>query len=266
MSYIRRTNQQYCLLTGSYTVYNTTYSDLIQYHLDNNADVTLLYNTEPLVQENADRFQDLRLYMNDNGRVVDMEFNSMLPTSTSTGMDAYVIHKDLLVYLTEDAIARGKYNFVSDVLIPNLNRLKIYGFEHKGFVGRLHSVASYFKLNMDMLDKNVQKELFHTEHPVYTMIRDEVPAKYGNNAVVKNSLIANGCIIEGTVVNSVLFRSIYVGKGTTIKDSIIMQDSEVYQNCWLENVILDKQVQVRSGRRLIGNMNYPVIIRKGAVV
>ncbi len=266
MSYIRRTNQQYCLLTGSYTVYNTTYSDLIQYHMDNNADVTLLYNTEPQVQENADRFQDLRLYMNDNGRVVDMEFNSMLPTSTSTGMDAYVIHKDLLVYLTEDAIARGKYNFVSDVLIPNLNRLKIYGFEHKGFVGRLHSVASYFKLNMDMLDKNVQTELFHTEHPVYTKIRDEVPAKYGNNAVVKNSLIANGCIIEGTVENSVLFRSIYVGKGTTIKDSIIMQDSEVYQNCWLENVILDKQVQVRSGRRLIGNLNYPVIIRKGAVV
>lgn len=101
---------------------------------------------------------------------------------------------------------------------------------------------------------------------MYTKIKDEVPVKYGANANVKNSIIANGCIIEGTVENSVLFRSVYVGKGTTIKDSIIMQDSEIYQNCWIEDAILDKQVQVRSGRRLIGSASYPVIIKKGAIV
>ena len=83
---------------------------------------------------------------------------------------------------------------------------------------------------------------------------------------MKNSIVANGCVIEGNVENCVLFRSVYIGKGSTVKDSVIMQDSEIYQNCWIENGILDKQVHVRSGRRLIGNENYPVIIKKGAVV
>ena len=93
-----------------------------------------------------------------------------------------------------------------------------------------------------------------------------MPTKYVNGSSVKNSLVANGCVIEGTVENSIIFRSVFIGKGTTVKDSIIMQDSEIYQNCWLEDVILDKEVHVRSGRRLIGSEDYPVIIKKGAIV
>ena len=266
MNYIHRTSQQYCLLTGSYTIYNTTYNDMVRYHLDNNADITILYNEETKVDANGDKFKDLRLYFDEDGRVRDMEFNSMMPSSPYVGMDAYIIRKDLLEYLVEDTLARGKYDFVVDVLVPNIERLKIFGYKHDGYVGRLHSVASYFALNMDLLDHDVQRQLFHTGHPVYTKIKDEVPAKYGSGAKVKNSLIANGCIIEGTVENSILFRSVYVGKETTIKNSIVMQDSEIYQNCWLENAILDKKVHIRSGRRLIGNENYPVIIKKGAIV
>ena len=266
MSYIRRASQQYCLLTGSYTIYNTTFNDMVDRHIDQNADISVLYNVETSFHDNVDRFNDLRIFKDENGRIVDMEYNSLMPTSPSAGMDAYIIRKDLLEYLVEDALSRGKYNFVSDVLIPNLKRLKIYGYEHRGFVGRLHNVASYFQLNKDMLKEEVQKDLFHTGHPVYTKVKDEVPAKYGSAAVVTNSLIANGCIIEGTVENSVLFRSVYVGKGTVIRDSVIMQDSEIYQNCQLENAILDKQVQIRSGRRLVGDENYPVIISKGAIV
>jgi len=267
MNYIRRTSQQYCLLTGSYTIYNMTYDDAFKFHLDKNADITVIYNTDKGAMD-SDRFKEMRIYMDDDQRVQDMEFDSMLPSAAteSIGMDAYLIRKDLLEYLVEDAIARGKYNFVADVLIPNLKRLKIYGYHHEGYVGRLTSVATYFKLNKDMLDPDVQRQLFHTGHPVYTKIKDEVPAKYGEAAVVKNSLIANGCVIEGTVENSVLFRSVYVGKGTTIRNSIVMQDSQVYQNCWLEDAILDKKVQVRSGRRLIGSESYPVIIKKGAIV
>ena len=266
MSYIHRAKQQYCLLTGSYTIYNMTYNDLIDFHIEKNADVTILYNEEKGIPSDADRFKDLRLYFNEDGLVTDMEFNSMMPNSSCVGMDAYLLRKDLLEYLVEDALSRGKYSFVSDVLMPNVNRLKIYGYKHEGYVGRLTSVASYFKLNMDMINIDVQRELFHTGHPIYTKIKDAVPAKYDNSANVKNSIVANGCVIEGHVENCVLFRSVYIGKGSTVKDSVIMQDSEIYQNCWIENGILDKQVHVRSGRRLIGNENYPVIIKKGAVV
>ena len=148
----------------------------------------------------------------------------------------------------------------------NLERIKIMGYEHKGYVGRLHSVASYYKLNMDFLNTDIQKNLFYNGNQVYTKIKDEVPAKYLKTASVKNSLIANGCIIEGEVENSILFRGVYVGKGTKIKNSIIMQNSEIYNNSDLEYVILDKSVNIRQGRRLIGDEGFPVIIRKGAIV
>ena len=266
MGYVRRTSQQYCLLTGSYTIYNMTYNDAMRFHKEKNADVTVLYNEELMPSVHEDKFKDLRIKVDEDGRIIDMEFNSFMPTSSLVGMDCYLIRKDLLEYLVEDAISRGKYNFVSDVLIPNIKKLKIYGYKHEGFVGRLHSVSSYFNLNKSLLDREIQKQLFHTGHPVYTKIKDEVPAKYINGSSVKNSLVANGCVIEGTVENSIIFRSVFIGKGTTVKDSIIMQDSEIYQNCWLEDVILDKEVHVRSGRRLIGSEDYPVIIKKGAIV
>lgn len=266
MGYIRRTSQQHCLLSGSYTIYNTVYTDMFKFHMDNNADITIMYNLEDEIHENTDHLDDVRLHMSENGRINDMEVNSFMPTSKCLGMELYLIRKELLEYLVEDALSRGKYNFVGDVLMPSVKRLKMYGYEHKGYVGRLHSVPSYFGINMDLLKPEVQKQLFHTSHPIHTKIKDEVPAKFGNAAVVKNSLIANGCVIEGTVENSVLFRSVYVGKGTTLKNCIIMQDSEIYQNCWIEGAILDKLVHVRSGRKLIGSETYPVIIKKGAIV
>ncbi len=265
MGYVRRTKQQYCIFSGSYTVYSRVYDDVLKYHIDTGADITMLYNREEIDRFKGERFNDVRLHLNDEGRLIDLEINSPLTDSKLVGMDTYIIRKELLEFLVEDCSSRGKYNFVSDLLMNNLNRIKIMGYEHKGYVGRLHSVASYFKMNMDFLSMDVQKDLFYNNQ-IYTKIKDEVPAKYAKTANVKNSLVANGCIIEGEVENSVLFRGAYVGKGAKVKNSIIMQNSEIYNNSNLEYVILDKSVNIRQGRKLIGDRVFPVIIRKGAIV
>ncbi len=266
MDYIRRTKQQYCIFSGSYTIYSRAYDDALKYHIDNGADITMLYNREEADYFKGERYKDVRLHLNEEGRLIDLEINSPLTDSKLVSMDTYIIRKELLEFLVEDCASRGKYNFISDLLMNNLNRIKIMGYEHKGYVGRLHSVASYFKLNMDFLDVNVQKDLFYNEAQVYTKIKDEVPAKYSKTANVKNSLVANGCIIEGEVENSILFRGVYVGKGAKVKNCIIMQNSEIYNNANLEYVILDKSVNIRQGRRLIGDKVFPVTIRKGAIV
>ncbi|MEG1859062.1 MAG: glucose-1-phosphate adenylyltransferase subunit GlgD [Christensenellaceae bacterium] len=266
MSYIRRTKQQYCILSGSYTIFNTPFDDIVKYHIDNNADITMLYNEEETDVFKGERYNDVRLHLNDDNRLIDLEINAALTDSKKVGMDTYVIRKDLLEYLVEDCMSRGKYNFVSDLLMNNLGRIKIMGYQHEGYVGRLHSVASYYKLNMDFLDVAVQEDLFYSGNQIYTKIKDEVPAKYAKTSNVKNSLIANGCIIEGEVENSILFRGVYVGKGAKVKNCIIMQNSEIYNNSDLEYVILDKSVNIRQGRRLIGDEVFPVIIRKGAIV
>ncbi len=265
MGYVRRTKQQYCIFSGSYTVYSRVYDDVLKYHIDTGADITMLYNREEVDRFKGERFNDVRLHLNEEGRLIDLEINSPLTDSKLVGMDTYIIRKELLEFLVEDCSSRGKYNFVSDLLMNNLNRIKIMGYEHEGYVGRLHSVASYFKMNMDFLSMDVQKDLFYNNQ-IYTKIKDEVPAKYAKTANVKNSLVANGCIIEGEVENSVLFRGAYVGKGAKVKNSIVMQNSEIYNNSNLEYVILDKSVNIRQGRKLIGDRVFPVIIRKGAIV
>ena len=266
MGYISRSKQQYCILSGSYTIFNRTFDDMVEYHMDSGADITMLYNEEEADFFKGERYNDVRLHLNDDGRVIDIEINATTSDSKKVGMDTYVMRKDLLEYLVEDCMSRGKYNFVSDLLMGNLNRIKIMGYEHKGYVGRLHSVASYYKINMDFLNRDVQDHLFYSDNQIYTKIKDEVPAKYAKTSNVKNSLVANGCIIEGEVENSILFRGVYVGKGAKIKNSIIMQNSEIYNNSDLEYVILDKSVNIRQGRRLIGDEVFPVIIRKGAIV
>lgn len=267
MNYIVRTSQKYCLLCGSYTVYNGTYDKMLDFHINSGADITMLYNVEDDNRYTGERFKDTRIMTDDiTGRVIDMELNSTVARSNKVGMDIYLIRKDLLEYLIEDAALHGNYNFVLDVLIPNINSLKIYGLEHKGYVGRLHSVAAYFKMNMDFLKREVQQDLLLSENRIFTKIKDEAPVKYSKDAKIKNCFIANGCIIKGEVENSILFRGVHIEEGVSIKNSIIMQSSHISSNCNLEYVILDKRVQMREGRRLIGDENFPVVIRKGAIV
>lgn len=266
LNYVRKSKQPYLILGGSFTIYNMAYDDMLKFHKDTGADITMLYNEEDTRKYRGERFQDVRIHVDDDGRVTDMEMNSPLTDSRYVGMDTYIMRRDLLEYLVEDSVSRGKHRFVSDLMMTNVDRLKIMGYRHDGYVGRLHSVASYYNMNMDFLDLKVQKDLFYGENPIYTKVKDEVPAKYTATSNVRNSLVANGCVVEGEVENSVLFRGVFVGRGARIRNSIIMQNSEVYNNADLEYVILDKSVNIRQGRRLIGDQEFPVIIRKGAVV
>lgn len=265
LDYVRRAPQEYCLLTGSYTIYSATYDEMMRAHIENNADITMLYDLDAPDGE-AERFKEVRIHTAADGRVMDIEFDSHITQSEKLGMDIYLMKKSLLEYLVQSAYSRGRYNFVSDVLIPNLHNLRIQAVEHRGYVGRLHSLTSYYDLNMDMLDETVRRDLFHSGAPVYTKIKDEPPARYLETARVTNSIVGDGCEIAGSVCGCVLSRGVTVGRGAKLKGVIVMQDSEIQEDCVLENVIIDKYVTVRKGRHLIGAPEFPVVIRKGAVI
>jgi glucose-1-phosphate adenylyltransferase len=181
-------------------------------------------------------------------------------------MDVFIIRRDLLIYLVDESFAKGEYNFTNGLLRNNIGRIRIMGFEYKGYVSRLYDVASYYQTNMDFLDPDMQTAIFRGPNRIYTKVKDEVPARYMPTAAVKGSIVANGCVIEGEVENSVLFRGVYIGKGTKVKNSIVMAQTEINDGSEIENVVIDKDVSVRSRTRLVGSIDYPMIIRKGAVV
>ena len=266
MDYLDHAPQQYCLLSGSYTVYSADYNRMMKAHLAHNADITMMYSTEALDFPGKERFKDVRLQTDGEGRVQDLEINTNNMRSAKLGMDVYLINKSLLKYLVQGSCAHGGYKFVSDLLIPNLKKLRIFAVPHDSYVCRLHSVYFYYRLNMDMLDPLTRRDLFLPDRPVYTKIKDEPPVRYLQGAQVHNCILGDGCEIYGQAENSVLFRGVALGRGARVKSSIIGQGAAIGENCELENVITDKYVRIRKGVRLIGTPEYPVIIRKSAVI
>jgi glucose-1-phosphate adenylyltransferase len=266
MDYLKRAKQQYCVFTGSRTIYNSTYDDMMDFHIKSDADVTIMYNKLANDRWNGPRYQDARLSVGKNGNVRRVEMDVEQSSLDGLSMDVFIMRKDLLLYLVDESIARGDYDFFDGLLRNNIGRIKVMGFEYKGYVSRLHNVASYYQTNMDFVDQKIQTAMFRGINRIYTKVKDEVPVRYMPTAAVKNSIVANGSIIEGEVENSVLFRSVYIGKGTTVKNSILLPGAEINDDAEVENAVIDKNVSVRNRTRLIGSRDYPVIIQKGAVV
>ena len=265
LGYVRRSTQKYVILTGSHTLYNTTYDAMLRQHIETGAEITIMYNVEREFNR-ADQFDDLRLNMDETGRVTDLSLDPYFPTSSFRGCDAYIMEKERLEYLVEEAASHGEYDFMRDVLVKNVKKCRIYGWRYDGYVARLDSVSTFYKHNMELLDPAIRMDLFNPRTPIYTKVKDEVPAKYTDTGRVRNSIVADGCIIEGEVENSVLFRGVHVCKGAVVRDSIIMQACYVGENSTLSNVVMDKGVLILNGRNISGHKTYPVIIRKGTTV
>lgn len=265
IGYIRRSSQRYAIISGSYTIFNTTFNDMIEQHIKTGADITIMYNEEQSFDPD-DQYDDLRLTFDADGRVQDMEINPYHPASPNKSCNVFLMEKTLLEYLVEEASAHGFFHFHEDVLMRNVHKLKIFGYEYKGYVARLNSPQSYFSSNMALLNKATRADLFNDRHPIYTKVKDEVPARYGPAAKSHNSIVADGCVIDGEIENCVLFRGVYIARGARLTNCIVMQAAQIHENAELSYAVLDKSVIVKRGRRLSGHETFPVILRKGSIV
>ena len=176
-----------------------------------------------------------------------------------------VARTSYLLRLIQDAIQHGYTSFGRDILSPGVKSLNLYAYKLEGYYENISSLVSYFKANMELLDKKVRSEVFG-ERDVYTKVNDSAPAKFAESASVKNSLISDGCVIEGTVENCVLFRGVKIGKGTTVKNCILMTDNIVGENCNLAYVVSDKNSVIRDNRVLAGCDVQPYFIHKGSLI
>jgi len=261
--FVGKVRQEYCIIAGISSIYNIDYTEMMNFHVESGADITVLYHRIGDDHEVDEQYHEVFLEMSDEGRVRSIEVNPMNTALTSRSLKSYILRKDLMIQLVEECYARGEYEFSENLLRNNLDRLRIMGYEHTGYVGMLKSAHSYFKINMAMLDPQVWGELFQSRNRIFTKVKDSVPAKYLQLADVGRSLIANGCVIDGQVENSVLFRDVHIGRGASVKNSIIFAGTMVNEGAQLEYVILDKNVTVRRGSRLIGNGSHPIVVGKG---
>ena len=265
VGYLRRSRQEYVLICNSLIIFNANFADMYAAHLKSGADITALYTKAPdMRRPEYGTYFDL----DENGCVLDVEIDPTKSRYENTSMEVMLMRKDLLLDLVDRGAAHGYHDLMRDVIQKMIRDagMKVVGYEYTDISFRMDSVQSYFKFNMDMLDTGVRHALFAEERPVYTKVRDELPARYTADSKVLSSMVADGSIVEGTVEHSILFRGVKIAKGAVVKNCIIMQDSRIEEDVHLENCILDKQAVIQRGGRLIGPSAYPIVISKNMTI
>lgn len=266
LSFLRSQKEKYVVMADSHIAANFDFKAMIQHHIDTGADVTIAYTRWDLTPqakernvENGDLYYALQ--MTEDQRVTDMEINSKTDETCNLSMNIYVIDRELLISQIEQAYVKGYVFYERDILIPNLDTINVQGYEFSGYLALVSSMNSYFAENMRLLNEENADALF-AGNSIYTKIRDDNPTRYTTDAVVKNIMAADGCVIEGEVENSILFRGVHVKKGAVVKNCILMQDTVVEADARAEYVITDKNVTITQGQEVQGTKNYPVYVAK----
>jgi len=263
INYIRNCGSKYIIVTDANIVANIDYNEMLEYHIEKHAYMTVLYQKDVFDQN---RFKDNTfLQINEDGRITDVAINQTIQLHSNMLLGTFIIERELLDFLISQCTAHNRLNFERDIIQDMCNDLDIYGYSYDRYVEKIDSVDTFRKANMDLLDPAVRNELFQGG-AILTKVRDEVPTYYGDASYVENSLIADGCIIKGRVENSIIFRSVIVEENAVIKNSIIMQDGTIMRRAAMEHCIVDKMVTVSEGRTLVGAESYPVVLAKNVMV
>ncbi len=263
MPFLKNSPEEYVVISDCDVICNIDYQKVFEKHLENGADITLVYKRAPLPEKLHD---PMVLSFDARGKVTDVLVSPSISGTCSFYMNIMLIKRELLIDLVNKCVSKNTMNFKRDMIQGEYNSLNIYGYEFKGFAPIITSPSEYFNANMALMNSEVREDLFRGDRPIYTKVRDDMPTKYGLESKVKNSLIGSGCTIEGEVENCVLFKGVHIGKGTKVSNCVIMQDTKIGQNSGLSYVIVDKDVTVRDEKTLAGQLSYPVYISKESVV
>ena len=241
LEYLEESKEETVIVCDSDVVANVDIKELITYHNDKNADITIVtaHGKTPKGQKDI-----MNYTFAPNGKITAVSFEPSEDCDFS--LDIMVIGRELLIDIVKSETAAGRVS-LSHGIFENCDKYNIYGYKHEGYSKVIDSVESYFEANLDLLSRDVRNDVFDRNNPIYTNSRDDMPARYGLQSAVKNSIIADGCIIEGTVKNSVLFRGVKVEKGAVVENCVLMHGSEIGKGAKVKNVITNTFVKITDG-------------------
>lgn len=262
MDYLKRCKSEYIVLTGTETVANIDITAAIESHINNEADITVVYcnGIKPANQE------DILVLQIDENDVVKAVCFDEFDEVVSYGIETVIIGREKLMELIVEGYNNGWQSFNRDIIANMVNELKICGFEHKDYVMVLDSMRSYLKANFDLLNGDIRNDLFNKERPVFTKMRDDMPTRYGLKSNVSNCFIADGCVIDGTLENCILSRGVTVGKGAVVKNCILMQEAKICDGAVLENVIADKNSVIGENMTVKGTKEDFLFVNKNQML
>ncbi|PRR93730.1 glucose-1-phosphate adenylyltransferase subunit GlgD [Bacillus atrophaeus] len=227
LDYFHRSSQQYAVITNSHTVCNIQFKYVLKRHQEAGCDITEVYQDG----------QSLQIYLMSSKLLKDLIYGH----------------------------AEKDYKTIQEAVEKESSTLTVCPYEYSGYAAVIDSVEKYYLHSMQLIQPSFWQQVFLPQLPIYTKVKDEPPTKYGKHSAVRNSLVANGCVLEGEVENCILFRGVHIGKGTKLKNCIIMQKTQIGENCVLEQVISDKDVRIGNATEAAGTIEQPLVLKKGLV-
>lgn len=263
--YISEFSEEFVVLMDSDTVLNIDIADVIKKHEKTGAAITMVTQT---VKSGTATKTPRMMIASVAGRVTDIamsqEYNEKNP---EISLNIFVMRTSYLRLLIEEAEA---YNLasLSSFMLKNCKSENYRTYKYTGYVATIYSFNDYYNQSMTLVNSEKARDSIFgkKEFPIYTRVHNSAPTAHKSTAVVENSMIADECTIEGTVINSVIFRDVKIEKGAVVKNSVLFHGTHVSKNANLNCIVTDKDVFITEGVTLSGNPNMPFYINKKAKV
>ncbi len=259
IDFLKKCHEPYVIISSGDCVYKMDYNELLDYHAEKKADITVVCKDMP-AQNDVSRFGVVK--MNEESRIVEFEEKPLVAQSNTVSTGVYVIRRRQLIEMLEKAAEENRYDFVNDILVRYRSVKRIFGFKIKTYWNNIASVEDYYQTNMDFLKPEVRNFFFRQDPKIYSKVDDLPPAKYNVGSEVSNSLISSGCIINSKVENSILFKQVFVGKNCVIKNSIILNGAYIGDNTHVENCIVESNGTLMPNTYYCGDDGIKIVSEK----
>ncbi|MBN2504986.1 MAG: glycogen/starch synthase [Bacilli bacterium] len=228
LEYFNRSTQEYVIVSPANLVWNVDYQVLLHDHLVHSADITEVVSAE---------HKRMRTYVLSKSRLLE-----------------YITNYDTIPYrnLTEvfdyaQNLKKHPYHFEQACFFPN-------------------SAFELYQANMQLLNQEIRAQLFRKDRPIFSKETMSAPSRYGDDAKIKNSIVASGAVVDGTVINSIIGRKTFIHKDAVVKNSIVMNQCHVEPDSIVEYALLDKETRILAKAKVIGNLDQLFVSEKKQIV
>ena len=241
LSYIESYNPEYVLILSGDHIYKMDYEVMLEFHKENHADVTIA--AMPVPMEEASRFGIV--VTDENRKILEFEEKPEKPSSNLASMGIYIFSWDVLREALITKKDQGNCDFGKHI-IPYCHEggKRLFAYEYNGYWKDVGTLGSYWEANMELVDLIPEFNLYEEYWKIYTKIDNAEPQYVSSDSVIEKSIIGDGTEIFGKVYNSVIGAGVTIGKGTVVRDSIIMKDTRIGENCTVQKAIIAENCEI----------------------
>ena len=261
MDNICKMKEDYVIIAPSHMIYSMDFNDLLKKHIQSGADITLLYHS--VNNANINYLNCDFLTLNRQNGVLALAKNRGNEAERDIFMDTYVMKKDLFLELIRKAKSLSSMYTLAQIVNIECEELDVRGYKHEGYFAAITNFKSYYDANLSLIKYEETKDLFDEEWPIHTRTNDSCPTQYYETADVKQSVVSNGCRIEGTIINSVIGRGCTIKKGVVVKNSVILPDAYIEEGIHVENHVVGKHSRLIHCKELVADVETPGYVRRG---